>query len=80
MMFAFAMEKLINIINHYKKGKWMYFFNALILLLFSSYFLIEKSQHNEKLSNFWMLFFAGFVWLGIFIYKRVQLAEKQRTS
>ncbi|WP_121666139.1 hypothetical protein [Mesonia aquimarina] len=79
-MFAFAMEKLISIINHYKKGKWMYLFNALILLLFSGYFLLENTRQNEKYSNFWMLFFAGFVWLGIFIYKRVQLAEKERSS
>lgn len=74
------MEKLISIINHYKKGKWMYFFNALILLLMSGYFVIEKSLQNENASNFWFLFFAGFVWLGIFIYKRVRLAEKKRSS
>lgn len=74
------MKKLLSIINHYKKGKWMYFFNALILLLFSGYFLLENTRQNEKHSNFWMLFFAGFVWLGIFIYKRVQLAEKERSS
>lgn len=67
------MSFLKQISTSFKDKKWSDLINALTLIIYSCFILTPSEG-----IFFWFLFFAGFVWLGIFIYKRVLIAEKQR--